>query len=697
MTEPIRAGTVNLARLMAETETRAQAIAAEINSMQLDVIGFQETEEWLEKDLLRMLDGTWAVASDNVNCPTFARTDLFETVKHNGKAWIPITMPGSVRKRYGSAAMLQRKADGLLFVFATIHPSNNGESSHAAEDRIKQAESCWQHFVRWGVTDFPIVLVGDMNTREMPPRGLPGVFAGHGMTDVLQALGQKPRIDRAFVLGFTPISATVNTVASSASDHDFGVFVVAPGTVVPEPPEVRLHGVDVSGYQPGWTPTPSDAFVFVKSTQGTTYQNPHRSDQLAAGRAGNLQIGHYHYLAPDNAVPQARYFAANTDIHAGDLLACDWEGIWKKGTHPSVDDAAQFIAEVKRLLPENRVGLYCNRSDWNDTTVKAGDFLWIAEYGVKAPAIKAQWDFWQYNDKPIDMNLSRFLTVDELKAWAHITPPTPKPPQIPPAVEPPVELPPVPPTIRHSDKYKADYVWYGKGGGHDGGWIPVNLVPILDAVAKATGKKIRLSQGGLSNSVPASGQTHNGLGSFDIPLDGRTKGESWALASALLRSGVACFPRGFTWDSFQGKTLENLHDGIEHLHCVSWENYANLHRSAQLQIDEYLKGGDGLKGSAKYTGPSTKLEHWATSPYNPRNVTPDVQTYVVDVGENGFLWGLDVDRKKVTKQNPGAVIQTDRRITRWDRINAVTPAGIYYSLDYLSIAAPSDVGEQPTP
>lgn len=657
----LRAGTVNLARLMS-WGPRATKVIHEIDSMELELIGFQETPESFEADLAQRLAGDWFTASDHVNCPTFARVDLFETASHNGQTAIRITMPGSVRDRFGSAALLKRKADGLTFVFADIHPSNPSESSHSAQDRIKQAESCWQQLEAWGVTDYPIFLLGDMNTKDMPPKGLPGVFVSHGMTDMLQALKQKGRIDRAFLLGLTPISATVNPVASSESDHDFGIFEAEPIIAPPDPPEVRLHGVDVSSYQKGWTPAPSDSFVFVKATQGTGYANPEAVDQLAAGRAADLQIGHYHYLNANNAVPQARYFVDQADIHSGDLLACDWEGIWKSGGHPSVEDAAQFIAEVKRLCPENKVGLYCNRSDWTSTTVKAGDFLWVAEYGVKAPATKTDWAFWQYTDKPLDMNLSRFETLNELKTWARETPP-------------PIEKP-VLPTVQHSAKYNADYMtWKGEG------WVTVKdhaILTALDEESMPFWRGLHLTQGGLSTSVAASANTHAGLGCFDVRTKNNSKDEVWELASMFLRSGMVFFPRGYVADSFQD---------AKHGHVVSRESYDSLHPSAKAQYREYIAGGDGLVGSAKYTGPSTPFERWTTSPYNGANITEGAQTYWVSVAD-GFLWGLDVDRKKVTTRDKGAAVVSDCRVERWGRSNAVTPEDVYFAMDYLTTTKP---------
>lgn len=242
-------GIVNLARYMVETAERAKAIVAEVDSMDLDIICFQETEEWIEKILARDLTGEWIVVSDHVNCPILARADKYQRVKWNKKDSITVTMPGSVRKRYGSAALLKDE-EGLVFVVENIHPSNSGESSNSASDRLRQAQSAWDHLVNWGVTDFPIIISGDMNDKATPPKGLPGVFVGLGLSDVLVDLHLPIRIDRAFLKGFTALSLTVNPVAHNVSDHSFVTLTVEPTSIVVPPPTaetelerlLRVHG-----------------------------------------------------------------------------------------------------------------------------------------------------------------------------------------------------------------------------------------------------------------------------------------------------------------------------------------------------------------------------------------------------------------------------------------------------------------------
>ena len=189
-----------------------------------------------------------------------------------------------------------------------------------------------------------------------------------------------------------------------------------PIKVKPAAPK-RLHGEDVSSWQPNWQPAAGDAFAFVKATEGDDYANPERARQLDLARKAGKFTGHYHFLLPGNAKAQAAWFVKNADIRPGEPLWCDWENT-DKG-HPSVEDAATFITEVQQRVLTSKVGLYCNRSDWLGTTVKAGDGLWLADYNAQPGA--DGWVFWQYTDDPIDRNWSKFTSRADLDKWAKIS------------------------------------------------------------------------------------------------------------------------------------------------------------------------------------------------------------------------------------------------------------------------------------
>ncbi|WP_416978250.1 glycoside hydrolase family 25 protein, partial [Streptomyces sp. T028] len=178
-----------------------------------------------------------------------------------------------------------------------------------------------------------------------------------------------------------------------------------------------LHGIDVSSHQDDTPDVSGQKFVFVKATEGVSYVNPERDSQLATARKAGLVVGHYHFARPGDMQAQAKYFVSKADIRDGDLLAVDWED---SGVSSAQKDA--LLKAVKKLRPDHRVILYCNRDYWlnRDTTSYCEDGLWIADYNHEAgsPAIEHPWTFHQYTDRPVDKSVARFATVADLRTWA---------------------------------------------------------------------------------------------------------------------------------------------------------------------------------------------------------------------------------------------------------------------------------------
>ena len=190
---------------------------------------------------------------------------------------------------------------------------------------------------------------------------------------------------------------------------------------------MTIEGKDVSGFQPNFSPAPSDDFVIIKASEGTGYRNPDRDGQVQRARRGGRTVGWYHYLHQGNIAAQARYFVATSGIADADLLICDWEG----SAIPSCAEKDAFIRAVKILRPHSRVGLYCNTYTWKhvDTTSYRGDFLHIAQYSSSPPSIATPWKIWQYSDGggKLDHNKAGFASRADMKAWADGLKPKPAP------------------------------------------------------------------------------------------------------------------------------------------------------------------------------------------------------------------------------------------------------------------------------
>jgi GH25 family lysozyme M1 (1,4-beta-N-acetylmuramidase) len=183
------------------------------------------------------------------------------------------------------------------------------------------------------------------------------------------------------------------------------------------------YGIDVSTSQSEELPgtMPGQEFVFIKATEGHTYVSPVQKAQAAAARKHGRVVGFYHFLWPGNIERQARYFVEKCASVPGDVLAVDWETTGD-GTRASNAEKDQMLAAVKRLRPNHRVVLYCNRDFWfnHDETSQCGDGLWIADYThAGKPRIKHPWKFHQYADGPsVDRNVFNGSPA-QLHAWAH--------------------------------------------------------------------------------------------------------------------------------------------------------------------------------------------------------------------------------------------------------------------------------------
>lgn len=196
---------------------------------------------------------------------------------------------------------------------------------------------------------------------------------------------------------------------------------------------MTVNGIDVSSRQETDFSTSGLEFGFVKATEGHTYINPYQGAQATKFRNAGAVVGFYHFLWPGNIKEQAAYFVERCVSVEGDVLICDWETTPDK-TFATCAEKDAFLAEVKRLRPDHKVILYCNRDFWLHKDVTSGcmDGLWIAQYNGDPghPDIEHPWLFHQYNDvdskgNSLDVNLGNFSSLAALRTWAGT--PTPEP------------------------------------------------------------------------------------------------------------------------------------------------------------------------------------------------------------------------------------------------------------------------------
>ena len=166
-----------------------------------------------------------------------------------------------------------------------------------------------------------------------------------------------------------------------------------------------IKGIDISHYQGdvNWHKVTAE-FAYLKATEGETNIDPKFAANWAGAQAVGLPVGAYHFFDPaQDAGLQAAHFCAVLDKVTGKRLPPMFD-IEKTG---GVSQAVILTKVQKWMdLVEKHTGqkpfLYTYTSFANQVRLAktfSGYPLWIAQYGVKTPALCGwgHWTFWQYS------------------------------------------------------------------------------------------------------------------------------------------------------------------------------------------------------------------------------------------------------------------------------------------------------------
>jgi len=180
-----------------------------------------------------------------------------------------------------------------------------------------------------------------------------------------------------------------------------------------------VQGIDVSNLQGpafNWQAWQGKiGFGLVKATEGDGFTDPdfgRNWDAMwqmdACHRFPRFAYSFFH--PAQDPVVQAAHLVATVRGHGlmpGDNFVCDLEVNDGLPPHQVAQRAAVFLRKVNELAPGHRVLVYTMPSFAEAGNCQGLDpwFLWLASYGVPAPAAPQPWKtctFWQYTDRPVD-------------------------------------------------------------------------------------------------------------------------------------------------------------------------------------------------------------------------------------------------------------------------------------------------------
>ena len=186
---------------------------------------------------------------------------------------------------------------------------------------------------------------------------------------------------------------------------------------MPQPPNT-LPGIDVSHWQNeiDWTQVAGSGvrFVFMKATEGRTFDDPNYASYRAGAVAAGLTVTAYHFANPGTAavdpVLEADHFVDVAQIGSGNIIpVLDLERTGGLDTTDLIAWAFAWLEEVTArtgVKPMIYSGPYFWRTNMGDTRAfaDAGYREWLPHWGVSSPSVPAEnwggngWTFWQWTD-----------------------------------------------------------------------------------------------------------------------------------------------------------------------------------------------------------------------------------------------------------------------------------------------------------
>jgi len=153
--------------------------------------------------------------------------------------------------------------------------------------------------------------------------------------------------------------------------------------------------------------------VYIKSTEGLTYDNPSMRSQYNGAKSTGLKVGFYHYLRANDAVAEAEHMLKATHSLSVDCkYIIDVEEVYGQ-TNVQINSNVRRFAD--HLISKGlKVGIYTGDNFYAtvlDSTVKNIP-LWVAHYGVTKPDVTKYIGF-QYTNSGKVNGINGLVDLDD--------------------------------------------------------------------------------------------------------------------------------------------------------------------------------------------------------------------------------------------------------------------------------------------
>jgi len=169
---------------------------------------------------------------------------------------------------------------------------------------------------------------------------------------------------------------------------------------------MEIIGIDVSKYQGTIdfkkVQATGISYVFVRATEGITYQDENFSLNFTAAQAAELVTGAYHfYESNDDPINQLKNFISMVTLKTGDLPPIvDIEKLHHNDQTDLHEKIQIFLDGLEQHYGVKPI-IYSGLNFANIYMTGFGEYpLWLAEYEVDKPSVPegwSDWTFWQWS------------------------------------------------------------------------------------------------------------------------------------------------------------------------------------------------------------------------------------------------------------------------------------------------------------
>lgn len=187
----------------------------------------------------------------------------------------------------------------------------------------------------------------------------------------------------------------------------------------------NLKGIDISNHQGeiNWHALPHDKinYVFIKATEGATYNDPFFKSNWENASKHNFLKGAYHFFAVDtNGTEQAKAFIAQVPKEKNVLPPVIDLELIGENREKIIKEIRIFIKKIEAHYGVKPI-FYINKNTFHAYVkgVFSEYIIWYSDYATEPNLDESIWTFWQYTESGSIEGIKSYVDFNIFKGNKH--------------------------------------------------------------------------------------------------------------------------------------------------------------------------------------------------------------------------------------------------------------------------------------